>query len=477
MSAVPSPHAMVWQRMRWLLQHRLTLANLVVSLLGPLVVLVFLQQIAGVGWRLMISGLAGGLGFALVLWPLAQLWGQNDPRWARLVPGHLRALRRASLLAVALVVLGSSLLVAWRWGLDPEGPLAIGAGVVALAWVLRRPRLLWALVLGAPLLLAVLALLMRAVPGLQAVVGAGFAAAGTPVAALLAAALCLWALWRWVGNGDAAHWRDHSARLQARRSAQRGWTPGEGWADQLLGRLARWFTWPREWHFQRVLHAGPVAKLDHMLSRSAHWSVRLWVALHIGALVGLLMVLAASAEKAADRPTGDTLVGLWVGALSLAFAADVSRSKALWRRQREQAVLALLPGLSSRPGQLTRALSARWLTQGLLSWGLVLLAMLAYLPSTGERIAAAMGIALAGCLPLVLAGALIDPARLPQAPSRAMEAGVFGICLIAWLLSPLGWPFALPVVAVAVAALPWALWRWQRLAHAPAPFPVGRLSD
>jgi len=479
MNSLPSPQAMVWLQMRWVLLRHLNWRRALVGLLAPLLLLLFLQEGLGLSRYLAPAGMAALLGIALFIMPLRQLWQQNDPRAARLVPGHLRTLRHASWLAVGTMVAAIALLNAWLRGLSPGGLLLIAAGVVTLAWLLRRPRLIWALTLLPPLLIALLAQLLKTVPALRPALDAVVAFPASPIGLPLGAALCLWALWRWVGNGDAAHWRDHSARLQARRSAQRGWMPGDGWGDRLLAGLGRCFTWPRDWHFQRVLHAGPVAKLDHLLSRNGHWTVRLWVALLIGGLLGSLLAFSHITSKTPERPIGDSLVGIWIGALSLAFAADASRVKTLWRRRREQAVLALLPGLSARPGELVRALSARWLRQGLLSWLLVLLLMLAYEPYTSPRFGAAMALALAGCLPLMLAGCLLDPARLrePQGPSTPWEAGVFLVCLAAWLLSPLGWPFAGPLLAVCVAAIPWALWRWRRLADAPAPFPVGRLAD
>ncbi len=475
-AAVPSPQAMVWLRMRWVLLRHLGWQRALLAVAGPLGLLLLLQQALGFAWHFVLLWVAGAVGYALVVTPLRQLWSQNDPRSAHLVPGHLRALRQASWLLVGSVVAPLAALSARIWGPSATGLLLITTLVVTLAWLLRRPRLIWALTLVPPLLLTLLTLLVKAVPALKQPLAAAMALLGSPVGLLLAAAWCLWALWRWVGNGDAAHWRDHNARLQARRSAQRGWLPGAGWGDQLLVRLGRCFTWPREWHFERVLNASPVARIDHLLSRASHWSVRLWVGFLILLLLITLLGLGVSNETV-ERPLADNLVGLWIGVLSLAFAADLSRAKQLWRTRREQAVLALLPGISSQPGVLTRALALRWVSQGLIAWMLVLLPMMMTAPFTSPRIGSAMGLALAGCLPLMLAGCLIDPARIrePRGQTAGLQMGVLLVCAAAWLLSPLAWPFAWPVLAVCFATLPWALRRWRQLAQAPAPLPVGRL--
>lgn len=479
MNSAPSPQAMVWTRMRWGLQRHLSAQRVLLALLGQLVMLVFVQHAAGLHWRAGLTAVAIGAALWLAFWPLHQLWAQNDPRWARLVPGHLRTLRHCSWLTVLAVAAALALLVGVKWGLSSTRLLLIAAAVVGTAWLMRRPRLVWTLVLLPPVLLSATAWLVRTFVPLDTGVRSLLSALDEPPALLLGALLCLWALWRWVGDGGAAHWRDHTARLRARRSARRGWTPGEGWGDQLLGRLARAFTWPREWHFERVLRATPVAKLDHLLSRNAHWTVRLWVALLIGVPFGALLWLSQLAAKVPERPVGDNLLGLWIGALSLAFAADVTRRKALWRLRREQAVLALLPGLPPRQGELARALGMRWLAQGLIAWILVLLLVLAYLPHTSPRFGAAMGLALAGCLPLLVAACLLDPARLrePQGPRTGFEGGVLAVCLLAWLLSDAPWPLAASLLAIGLGTLPWALWRWRRLAQAPAPLPVGRLAD
>lgn len=479
MSAVPSPQAMVWLRMRWLLPQELNWKRRLIGLLSPLIFVILMMHISGSAWRSAAYSMGGILLSLAVCWPFLQLWAQNKPSWARLVPGHRRALQHASWLATVITLVLMTLLCGLLWDLSPAALLLLAPGLVLLLWILRRPRVVWPLVLLPPATIALLALLVKALPALKIPLAALMALLGSWPGLLLGCGLCLWALWRWVGNGDAAHRRDHAARLQSRRSAQRGWMPGKGWADRLLSLLAGWFTWPREWNFQRVLRADPVARVDHLLSRSAHWCVQLWVALQIGLVMGPLLWWAQSVSKPGSQALGDSLIALWIGVLSLAFSADVSRFQALWRRRREQALLALLPGLSPAPGVLTRALALRWLTRGLLAWSLVLLLMVLALPFCKAETQTAMGVALAGCLMLVPLCSLIDPARLThnQRQDWLAQGGVLLACFAALPLARLGWPFAAAPLGAILLVLPWALWRWRRLAQAPAPFPVGRLAD
>lgn len=479
MKPLHGPQAMVWLRMRWSMPKGVTWQRLLLGTLGPLVAVGLMGQVGGSAWRAAGFAFGGGLVAYLLCWPFQHLWTQNKPNWARLVPGHRRALQRASLLAAAAAWLPLALAHQLLWGLSPARMLLLVAGLVLMLWVLRRPRVLWPLVLLPPVVIALASQLFQLAPDLEALLGPVLEFLAGPFGLLLGTCLCLWGLWRWVGNGDAAHRQDHAALLLARRSAQRGWIPGGGWGDQVLSLLASWSTWPREWHFQRVLRASPVARIDHLLSRSAHWSVQLWAALQAGLLLGALLWWAQGATKLNILHLGDSLIALWIGVLSLAFSADVTRFQSLRRQQREQALLALLPGLSPAPGVLTRALARRWLMRGLLAWSLVLLLMGLALPYCKPETQSTMGAALAGCLLLVPLCSLFDPARLapqPRGLDVLAQGGVLMVCIAAWPLAQWGWPFGVAPLLAALLVLPWVWRRWRGLGLASRPFPVGRLA-
>ncbi|HEY9105065.1 MAG TPA: hypothetical protein VIN58_00190, partial [Roseateles sp.] len=225
-------------------------------------------------WPAMLGAGCAGLGVGLFLLSLAGWVGlvvnamrQNHPSHARLVPGHVRGLRRAllggGLLALLATVVPATLAVLLLPGLPDDSRLRIAAliAAAAAAWpvfialVMRWPQLnlLW---IGGPLLLAQ----TGSVPaGRMEALADGYVAGGallwwaTALAAWGVAAVLVRAV---VLSGGPGHRRIH-ARVPKLSQAAITQVPADAaWAQWGLSHQGLIHVLTGRWLFSRRLQAG-----------------------------------------------------------------------------------------------------------------------------------------------------------------------------------------------------------------------------
>lgn len=346
------------------------------------------------GWnRAWVGPLVCGLGvLALVLaWPklshlwlgamglawLAWLWWllaeglhrQNLPALALLMPGHARALQ-LQLLVHGVLVTAAAVTVAtlslgpvrpWLWLVLPV--------VVLMAWLAREPWLWLPACLLGPW-----------VPLHAWAAEAASASPGLKLLALVAAGLLLVAT---VGTGGTLH-RWHAARCARWRRAAAAQREGRGVPSTALSlplrALLRKFDWPRLVWRRRVLARGCAAPLGERLSLglglNGQWAELAWT----GALLFIIPAVIAFAMLRNDpgidlREMVDfSRFGVCIGVFSMIASTLHGRVSRLWTRRREQALLALLPGVPT--GDFS-ALEKRWRGEYLLAWLLATTAVLA----------------------------------------------------------------------------------------------------
>lgn len=311
-------------------------------------------------WRLWL-GLLALLWLGWLWWLLADgLLRQNRPALARLLPGHVRALRVQLLAWGVLLTVAAVLVLRWTWG--PDGPwlwLAVPA-LLAVVWLPREPWLWLPVVLLAPW-----------VPMFSWAHEAAAAAPGMKLIALLAAGVLLGLA---VGEGGPLH-RWHAERCARWMRAARAASEGRATPIASLGlpgrAAAAFFGWPQRLWRRRLLARGNTAplapRLELGLGLGGQWADLLWTAALLFGGIGTSLLLAQPARGAAEwREVADfARFGLGVGAFSLVGSALYSRLSRLWERRREQALLVLLPGL---PAQDWTALERRWRREYLVGW-------------------------------------------------------------------------------------------------------------
>lgn len=321
------------------------------------------------------SGLwLGSLGVVLLAWLwwlLAEgLYGQNRPALARLMPGHARALQIQLLVqgalvtaaAVAVFTLALGPVRPWLWLVLPV--------VVLMAWLAREPWL-W-----------LPASLLGPWTPLQAwAAEAAAASSARQLMVLLAAGLLLAAS---IGNGGALH-RWHEARRARWRRAETARREGRAIPSAALSRplraLVRVFDWPRWVWRRRVLARGAAAplgaRLNLGLDLGGQWVELLWVGALLSSIPSVIVGVNRwrSASGAELQEVIDfSRFGVCIGVFSMIVSTQHGRLSRLWARRREQALLALLPGV---PNGDLGAVEERWRREYLLSWLLATAAVLA----------------------------------------------------------------------------------------------------
>jgi hypothetical protein len=276
---------------------------------------------------------------------------QNHPTLARLVPGHLRALRRALLLAWAAFVVIAGLLPGFFF----DAPLVFAAVaslvLVVIAAVLRWP-LSWVVVMAIAMLLTRAPAVPGSAQSLLDLWQAQSPAWLVAVLALSAGALCML-----LQGGGAGHAAAYVARRDRNRRS-RAQLAGTSAANLGVGRLGAIAVAPYFWWLQRQL-ARPGSSVGSRLllgmGPSLHWTARLgtifWTVVGFGggaALGGLLVP---------DVGRG-VLSGMSLGVLFAIAAPSLQIPARLWQTRGEQALLVLLPGVPRR-GALNRWLGLR----------------------------------------------------------------------------------------------------------------------
>lgn len=391
------------------------------------------------------AAVVGVLAFlAVVLCWAVQLgaWLRLDhPHVAHAVPGHSGALRVATVgLWLGLVALCGLTAAVGGWLLDGGAYLglavALGAAttlfLLALAvrwWWLWLPLSLGPAFMGEP-------------TWRGWVVGTGLGLQRlwqaqpwtVTLAVLLLQALLLPLVF---GRGDGRHARAYAARERMRRIAADG-TAGHKPMLAAYGRWGEWLGQPWQrladaWLAQVCRRAQPtprsaMARAEVVLHGPQHWVRFLSTGLLVQVTVALCLWVTV-------RMTGTQLpvllegghVGISIGLTSMALSAVMTLPAALWHTRREQALLALLPGVP-QGAALSRALAWRQLRQCLWTWVVMLPAL---------------------CL---------------------VAGGLSAFALSRW---PGAWlPWLLAVLALTAGLL---AWRWRRMAELPQALPAGRL--
>jgi hypothetical protein len=415
---------------------------------------------------------------ALGVWLLFvfNLLQQNQPQWARLVPGHVAALRRALYLGAAAIAACAAALASLAGGSGPVAALIAGPLCAAVACGLRWP-LLWALLIVLPITAPwalhsmPLALLARAWAE------APWALAG---AVLAGTALALRGV---VFSGDAAHARAQ-LWLTAAASQMRGDTSGlvhrqfsAGWFGP-----TRWGDWLYTTWLLRLL-ARPDSSLRGRLALGlgpqGHWSGSFATALYLVAVLVIVSTLGWLAQIQFVQATqGGLLIALALAGLQV----PLQLPAALWASRREQALLALLPGAPSGT-TLNRWLAVRLaaLDVSVMLGLMVIVAAFSQVWPPNPSFARVDDVVLGAFVVGLLVTPLLwrDWARA-RAPSGLLQWGVigasFGVGVIAWIwVDSYERPWYELIPWTASVALPLALWRWHRLQRLPAAWPVGRI--
>ncbi len=409
------------------------------------------------GWqRAWIGPLVCGLGvLALVLvWPaqshlwlgsmglawLAWLWWllaeglhrQNQPALARLLPSHVGALQvqllvHAALVtaaAVAVCTLALGPVRPWLWIVLPV--------VVLMAWLAREPWL-WLL----PMLFG------PWVPLHAWAAEAANAAPGLKLLALLAAALLLVAS---VGNGGTLH-RWHAARCARWRRAAAAQREGRTIPATALSlpmrALLRLFDWPRLVWRRRVLAHGAAAPLDARLGfglgLGGQWAELAWTGALLFITPAVIVVGLWRNDPDIDmREIVDfSRFGVCIGVFSMIASTQHGRLSLLWTRRREQALLALLPGVPRGDlGEIER----RWRREYLLSWLLATTAVLCLGAAGSPGSLDYTAFCAAFCLPLAWLAQHLQR-RMPGRPRLApLALAPVLAALLAWPAQQMGLP-------------------------------------
>jgi len=427
--------------------------------------------------------------FGLWVLLLVNLLQQNHPTSARLVPGHLRRLRQATLIAWLLIGAAQGVLAWWALaGHVPLPPLVLAAAAVGVCAAWGQRHWLWAVALYmAPFFVVPLHLHEHLAPQWHALVDLwqlqpwGWLALGLVVLGAL--------LVRVYGSGDASHRAAYEKRQRMLKLARSGMT-GNRAGIAALGRFGEWFAWPVDtlaasWLSRLLARAQPkqaslanvMARAELVLHGLQHW-------LRHGASVGLTLLcvglgcaLAFGLLGVASGPFfSSATFGIAFGLGIAGFNPGFALRNMLWHTRREQALLVLLPGMP-QGRQLNRAVAFVQLRHFLLAWGLTSLLLGGLALLTGNSSVLSMSIA---SLPLGVLNLTRAPATLraptPWTTSRPLlgffllNAVLWGLC--AWL-SGLVWLLAGISLALSAALL---TWRWRVLAQAPSALPAGRLA-
>lgn len=421
------------------------------------------------------AALAGLPVLVLAWWLLVQgLLTQNRVIPALTVPGHVRVLRDVAFAAWA-GALGMVWLVALAAGFDPvRSVLRIAVLLAAVALTLRWP---WSWLL----LWAVPAYGLAWVEQLAGVID-GLTPAGR--AAALAGVLACGPLWlgRLFGQGGESH-RRWLGRLESSRRALAGDTmswAALGSGDGFWARVARAFSWPYGWSFDRAVAPGagrpPMSRVILANGPAVHGGVHLWWAALIGGVAGLVLLGVRLWAPPDWRPSSIHVWGPALGVMSLALNPALAWLSAWRRTRREQALLMLLPGVP-RGATLNRAIARHMVGHFALGWagGAAVFALLAaQVPQT----AAPLAVVAMSLWPLAVF-LCTDLSRLPDRPQpRLLGLSLLGIGLPAAAVALLLFaqvPAGVLGVGIGLASLAGLAWRYRALGRAPQALPVCRL--
>lgn len=401
---------------------------------------------------------------------------QNHPLWARLVAGHVFALRRALYLGAAAITLGAAVLAACAGSSWPVVALIAAPACAAIACAMRWP-LLWLLMVAVLVTLqwqiqlglyGWLALAWRETP--WALAAAVFAGTGLALRAAVFTGSSAHALAQSKLNAAAAVARGELPTA-AQRQLSASWFGPTRWMDWAYG------TWLRRELAQPTHALG--GRLALGVGPQAHWTGPAANALNV---LLLCAVVSSLHWLIPERLVAASCTGMLVAVAMVGLLVPLQLPSALWATRREQALLTLLPGTP------TGAALNRWLAMRLaaLDVAVVLVLMVAvalfghFMPSDPrfDRFDEAV-------LGALIVGMLLTPTlwrdwSRARAPSGLLQLGLISASVMAGAIAGV-WVYALErpwyelAPLTALAALPLGLWRWRRLRRLPAAWPVGRI--
>jgi len=423
------------------------------------------------------------VGWAMLVGNLLQ---QNHPTFARLVPGHVGRLRAALLAAWAALVLFAAAGPGFLLDAPAAWACATAACLALFAAMLRWP-LLW-LSLG---IVPFVGWRLAAWSGREALVGALHAQWRhedwlVTAIVITAGAVALVLLIRGGGNRHLAG-LERRARLNAEGALPAG---DAGLATGLSAGcwrggssvVARPYAW---WFRRQVARAdSPVmSRLLLGLGPAVHWTTRIGDSLWAWVFGGAMC--AAGAWLAGPEIRGTILAWAAFGLLTGMSTPALQALPRLGRTAREQALLALLPGVP-HGARLNRWLG--WQMSLPLVWstlcGLVMARALngladAVEPGVVDRATGGMSIALMAALLPQLAWQWRRWSRLRASSAVDMTLPVLSEMLLAMLALTLhtatGASYLVLGAAFTAVSLAYCAWRWWRMGTEPTALPTGRL--
>jgi len=414
---------------------------------------------------------------------VASVLQQNHPTLARLVPHHVAQLRLALLLAWAL----ASLVAAALPGFAYDAPLAWACGVAAvlalLAACVRWP-LLW---LGG-IASFVIGWVSHRFGAAQLWDAASrqwleHRTLVSGVVALAGASILVGA----VRGGGARHIAAFERRQQLRQAEFGQWQGGAACAR--FGGLRGLAVYGRAyaWWMARLLarpRSPVMARLMLGLGPSAHWTSRVfqafWFIVTSTVICGLMSLFVG------DDLLVHVLPWLAFSVLTALCTPALQAVPQLRQTQREQALLALLPGVP-RGARLNRWLAWQMSATYLLA-ALCAIALAAGLDAIADAMRPGMSATATGGMTFGVVAALLPQvawqwrrwARLPAATGTrqslpVMAPVLLGVAVMA-LHGATGIAYLGAGIALAAASLAYCAWRWWRMGAEPTAFPVGRLA-
>lgn len=406
---------------------------------------------------------------------------QNQPTAALCVPGHVLALRLASVVGWAgCTALSTGLLWAILSPMVMWQSLLLGSAATAafMMWTTRA----WWLWLGLAIYLPLLGAFHSALaPVGAALYGHWLEHTGLLLVAGLLVSMATTAAA--IGTGNARHRRAYE-RQRRLRDLQRLQTEGRMvspvQAFSGLERLSRPFSVMLDAWRERLLAraestpASAMARAELVLHGNQHWTYQLLTMVLILAAVALsLMVLTATTAATLDDLFTHGAFGMGIGVASMAINPTLARPM-LWQSRREQALLRLLPGMPQGPA-LNRAVAWIALRHALVAAALTT-AVLLPLGLANDKLMLLWLPLMA--VPWSVATATRSPAdmRAPTALTSVLPVFAFYTSAgIGYFTSAaLAWPMSVTAPALLAATAIWGAWRWRRLDTQPVALPVGR---
>ena len=412
---------------------------------------------------------------------------QNHPTIARLVPHHASQLRLALLVAWALASLAAAALPGFAFDAPLAWACGIAAALAVLAACLRWPPLLLGGI-ATPFVVSWLTEHYGPATFIDAVwqQWAEHRTLDTGIVVTAGAAILV----ATVRGGDALHAAAYDSRQCLRQSGmpQRhgearvsacsrvgwiGWLPANG-------RLYRWW-------MARLLarpDSSVMARVLLGLGPAAHWTTRLFQAFWY-VVVGTGLCLLASL-LVADGMLANFLPWLAFSILTGLSTPALQAAAQLRRTQREQGILALLPGVPRGP-RLNRWLawqmSASFLVAASCAFALAMV-----LNAIADTLKPGVSLDATGGIDLALAAVLLPQvawqwrrwARLRSATGGAAQLPAIVPILMGGAAMALhgmaGIGYRTEGVVLALVSAAYCAWRWARMGREPTAFPVGRLS-